>query len=167
MNHVIRDTHGRGLDALLARFAPGKHIVKVGIPAGIPKEERVSAGSAETKEADVSLAYTAAVNEFGSEEAGIPERPAFRTGLRKGARNRVRLNRINLVRISRGELTLPQALGQLGAMGVGQIVNEINNGHYAPNAESTIAKKGSDRPLKDTGQEAQAITWVVPEGGRA
>jgi hypothetical protein len=52
-------------------------------------------------------------------------------------------------------------------MGVGQIVNEINNGHYAPNAESTIAKKGSDRPLKDTGQEAQAITWVVPEGGRA
>ena len=44
--------------------------------------------------------------------------------------------------------------------------------HWAPNAPSTIARKGSDKPLIDTGELRKSITYVlsnsiVPSGGGA
>lgn len=35
---------------------------------------------------------------------------------------------------------------------------------WPPNADSTVERKGSDRPLIDTGQLRRAITYVVKEG---
>jgi len=40
------------------------------------------------------------------------------------------------------------------------------NNQWAPNAPSTIARKGSDQPLINTGQLRRAITYVVKTGER-
>lgn len=42
-----------------------------------------------------------------------------------------------------------QALQQIGVIAKGLVQDEIVNGGFAPNAESTIKKKGSEQPLID------------------
>ena len=58
-----------------------------------------------------------------------------------------------------------QAASMLGAVGVGIVQSEIVEGQFAPNAPSTIRKKGSDRPLIDTGHMRQSVKYVVRKGG--
>lgn len=45
------------------------------------------------------------------------------------------------------------------------IQNEIVSGSFAPNAESTIKKKGSDKPLIDTGRMRQSVNYVIKPKG--
>lgn len=52
---------------------------------------------------------------------------------------------------------------EMGEFGVKIIVDEIDNGSFVPNAPSTIAKKGSDHPLIDTGQMKQAVDYEILE----
>ena len=49
----------------------------------------------------------------------------------------------------------------IGAAAVGIIQKEIVDGQWTPNAPSTIKKKGSDRPLIDTGHMRQSCHFVV------
>lgn len=57
--------------------------------------------------------------------------------------------------------TAEQALNKLGVAAKGLVQEEIVNGGFAPNAESTIAKKGSEQPLIDTGYMRQSVNYVV------
>lgn len=52
--------------------------------------------------------------------------------------------------------------GTLGANAAKRWFDDARN-NWAPNAPSTIAAKGSDKPLIDTGQLRRAITSVVRE----
>jgi hypothetical protein len=143
-----------GLEALKKRLAAGEHLVKVGLPSG-PKME--SDGTASTK----SLEEVALINEFGSQDGHVPERPAWRLGLAHGQEDFNRLNRANLKLVADGKKTLAQALGELGAMGAGRVKTEIDVGDFEPNAPSTIAKKKSSHPLIETTQEKNSVTWEV------
>jgi hypothetical protein len=142
------------LAKLKERLAAGEHMVKVGLPDD-PKvgHDGVSIG--------LTLGETALINEFGSDDGRVPERPAFRLGLAHGQDDFNRLNRVNLRRVASGTMTLDQALGQLGEMGVARVKTEILDGDFEPNAPSTIARKGSSHPLIDTAQEKQSVTWEV------
>ena len=42
---------------------------------------------------------------------------------------------------------------------------EIRDGEFEPNKESTIKKKGSYRPLIDTGHMRQSVNFVIKKGG--
>ena len=55
---------------------------------------------------------------------------------------------------------------RLGVVGVGQIQSLIVGYGWAPNAPWTIAAKGSDRPLIDTGRLRQSIRASVDVPGR-
>lgn len=48
-----------------------------------------------------------------------------------------------------------------GMIGRDACKNWIKGGHLAPNAPSTIARKGSSTPLVDTGSLLQSITYAV------
>lgn len=66
-------------------------------------------------------------------------------------------------------MPLKQALGLLGAWGTAKVKDTINTRQTVgpdpqPNAASTIAAKGSDLPLVDTGRLINAITWLVKLG---
>ena len=146
---VLKDIDPKALDRLRQRLVDAGKVVNVGVPAG-PKEKD-----------GTPVAMIAAVHEFGSPSQGIPERPFLRVAVQRNRQKYVRLNRINLVKMLRGQATVDQALGQLGEMAKGDVQTEIRSGDFAPLKPATIKRKGSSRPLIDTGQMVQSIAWEL------
>ena len=149
---VLKDIDPKALDRLRQRLVDAGKVVNVGVPAG-PKEKD-----------GTPVAMVAAVHEYGSPSQGIPERPFLRVAVQKNRIKYVRLNRINLVKMLRGQMGMEQALGQLGEMAKGDVQAEIRSGDFTPLKEATIKRKGSSRPLIDTGQMVQSIQWEL--GGK-
>lgn len=58
------------------------------------------------------------------------------------------------------------AFNSLGAVIKGQVVDTITNGEFEPNALSTIAKKGFDKPLIETSDMKNSVNWAVIEGNK-
>lgn len=56
------------------------------------------------------------------------------------------------------------ATKKIGVKSVGMIQKEITDGQWVPNAPSTIKKKGSDKPLIDTGRMRQEVHYVIKKG---
>jgi hypothetical protein len=146
---LIKDVDMRKLDELRQRLV-GERRVNVGVPRGVGNEENGTA-----------VAMVAAVHEYGSPKQGIPERPFLRVSIQRNREKYVRLNRINLVRVVRGELTVEEALGQLGAMAAGDVQETIRAGNFAPLKPATVKRKGSSAPLIDSGQLIQSIQWEL------
>lgn len=64
-----------------------------------------------------------------------------------------------------GELAMKRALQILGAWGANAVKNTITQSDIPPPlADSTIARKGSTKPLVDTGQLVGSISWEYSEG---
>ena len=63
--------------------------------------------------------------------------------------------------------TAETVLKRVGALGVRLVQEKIVSGSFKPNAPSTIRKKGSDKPLIDTGRMRQSVKYVCQrrEGG--
>lgn len=107
----------------------------------------------------VTVAQVAQWNHYGT--STIPARPAITIAL---LRNEAVLKRLR-ARLAKGllmeKLTMDQALALLGEAAVGMVKQEIADGVPPPNAPSTIARKGSSKPLIDTGQLRNSITYAV------
>ena len=58
-----------------------------------------------------------------------------------------------------------QVLKEIGLKVKDMMQNEIINGGFVPNAASTIRKKGSDRPLIDTGRMRQSVNYEIKAKG--
>ena len=56
------------------------------------------------------------------------------------------------------------ATKKIGVKSVGMIQKELTDGQWVPNAPSTIKKKGSDKPLIDTGRMRQEVHYVIKKG---
>lgn len=148
---LIKDVDLRVFDELKRRLI-GERVVKIGFPQG------------KTEADGTPVALIAATHEFGSPERGIPERSFLRSGMRENQEKYVRLNKVNLVRILRGQLTSDQALGQLGEMAKGDVQQKIRSGDFAPLKQATMDRKGSSKPLIDTGQMVQSVSCELGEG---
>lgn len=146
---VLKDIDPKAIDKLKQRLVGENKVVNVGIPQGAREED------------GTPVAMVAAVHEYGSPSQGIPERPFLRVAVQKNRIKYVRLNRINLVKMLRGQMSIEQALGQLGEMAKGDVQTEIRSGDFAPLKPATIKRKGSSRPLIDTGQMVQSIAWEL------
>ena len=146
---IIRDTHLAGLAALAHRFETMHERVMVGVPAGAKEED------------GTPIALIAAVHEFGSPKAGIPERSFLRTGLKRARPLFATLNFDSLKKVANGLLSIHEALDRLGAAAAGAVKEEIVIGTFVPLRPATIARKGSDKPLIHSGSLRQAITWII------
>lgn len=104
------------------------------------------------------VAMIAAINEYGAPAAGIPPRPFFR----------------NMIAAKSGEWApaianlLPangydavKVLDLAGAAIEGQLRQSIIDTNEPPNAPSTIAKKGFNKPLVDTGHLLKSVDHEV------
>jgi hypothetical protein len=107
-----------------------------------------------------ALAMVAAVHEFGYPEGGIPERSFLRSGIHEGIPKFNRLNEANLRAGVLGGKTIEESLDMLGVVAAGEVKRKIRNGPFAPLKPATIARKGSSKPLIDSGQLIQSITFV-------
>lgn len=145
-HHIVRAL------ALKDRAAEESH-VKVGIVAQKGGKEIVEGG-------DLSMIALMAIHEYGSEEAGIPERRPIRKTFESRYTEMTQVCAGLMKQFLAGQ-TLERCLGILGAWGASAIKNTIREGLQPPNAPSTIKAKGSETPLVDTGRLINAITWFV------
>lgn len=122
-------------------------------------------GSAATKSQaeGISIIELAAIHEFGSPAAGIPERSFIRRTLKERESEIAKITAVLAKKFIRGELTLERALNQLGAQVAAMIKNTVTAGEHIPPPlkPATVRRKGSDRPLVDTGRMIAAVTWKV------
>lgn len=152
---AVKDTD-RGLKALLARMAATKGAtVLVGVfeRAGDHRSDDPAA-------APVSVAQVAAWNEYGT--STIPARPAIRNGLEGGKVQIGKAFDAAAKAILDGK-PVQQALGVVGLLGQALIRRSITATFSPPNSPRTIAAKGSDHPLIDSGQYRQSIDFEVKE----
>lgn len=173
---MLKDIDFRAFDDLKRRINAGEHTVRVGVPSG------------ETEAGGTSLTTIAYVHEYGSPSQGIPERSFLRAAMQENAKKYVLLNRSNLVEVLNKRMTVDQALGQLGEMAKGDVQRKIRNGDFKALDPKTIAARRRsrsngynksllrkvkkkevagnaagpiDRPLIDSGQLIQSITWEI------
>lgn len=128
------------------------------------KHGNVSAGilGAGTYPDGTNIAQVGVWLEYGTTEKGeggngyhIPPRPFLRNTARK---QRKEWRKLFLEGKRQGRST-EQVLKVIGARMAGDIRKAISNFTDPPNAPSTIAKKGKDSPLRDTGTLVNSISW--------
>jgi hypothetical protein len=131
----------KGLKALERKISASRRTLTVGIHEGAERLE------------------IASYHEFGT--STIPARPFLTSWF--DARKGEFADEMQTValRVVRQGGTVDDALGQLGSLYVGQIQAGIRAGIDPPLAEVTIARKGSSKPLIDTGQLVSDITFKV------
>lgn len=98
-------------------------------------------------------------------EGSIPARPFLHPAIEKGAPQYLKAAEVLIPKVLKGELTMTNLLEQIGNLAEGHVKEEITNLKDPPNAKSTIAKKGSDNPLIDSGHMRQSIRYVIDDSG--
>lgn len=113
-------------------------------------------------EGELTNAELAMFHEFG---LGVPERSFIRAAFDKN-HPKYDENMVKLVRaLYDGKITAERVVGLLGAQIASDIRNYIrDSGELLPNAPSTIAAKGSSKPLIDKGQLVNSISSAVVKG---
>lgn len=121
-------------------------------------------GAAAGWDSGADMVDVAMWNELGT--ASSPARPFLRQSVDGNASQITAMCKAQLQAIASGKSSAEDALKAIGAMQKGLVQHTIRNGEFAPNAPSTVKKKGSDRPLIDTGRMRQSANFaVVPKGG--
>jgi hypothetical protein len=140
-------------DILAAVRDLGARDVKVGFP-----ESTGSRGGDDLN--NPTLAY---IHEYGAPEAGIPERPFLVVGVESALPTITKVMKDGAKAALTGRNTAGQTLNRVGLVAQGAVQKKIVNGPFAPNAPGTVQRKGSDRPLIDTGALRQAVSYVIED----
>ena len=105
------------------------------------------------------VATVAAVQEWGAPSKGIPPRPFFRKVI-KGEDAKTWGPTLNAL-LKQTDMDAARALDTLGQVIVGQIKQSIKDTRSPPNAPSTIARKGFNKPLIDTAVMLNSVDHEV------
>ena len=152
-----------GLENILKEVEKLKSMcIKVGVTEDV---------GSQTAEGGATLAQIASWNELGvlgppmSQNGGgkwfIPPRPFIR-GFADNKREQIAktLEKLGGL-VTGGKLKAETAIARLGEYGQSGIKSYIRNGAFTPNADSTIAKKGSSKPLIDNGTLRNSIRYQI------
>jgi hypothetical protein len=129
--------------------------------AGAPKAVRVGFLEGATYADGKPVAQIAAINEFGAPEANIPPRPFFRGMVeRKKGEWAGDLGKI----IVASDYDQDVSLGLMGKLIEDQLQESIREFSSPENAESTIEKKGFNKPLIDTSHMLNSVSSEIKAG---
>lgn len=149
----------QGLEALKRRvFGVGRPVISVGIlekDGAKPKKEEDGDAS------DLTVLEVAIWNEFGTDK--IPSRSFIRAWFDENRDRAHEMLRRMMVSVVEGKRTKEQVLELLGQKFVAEIQARIAAGILPENAPSTVARKGSSKPLIATGQLRSSISYEVGE----
>lgn len=151
---IVRNTRLAGLNRLLQGIQnAAKAEVLVGVPAS---ENRPHEGSG------ITMAQLASIHEFGAPSAGIPERSFLRSAIIEGQEGISNLISQGVsVYLRDGKQIDLQFYDRIGLYASNLVKDKIVRGPFVPLKEATIERKGSSKPLVDTGALRQSITWVT------
>lgn len=99
----------------------------------------------------------AVYNHFGT--ATIPARPFVSDCAEKNAGQIQEAQKRLAYLVYQGGLSADGALAELGAWYVNVQKGHILHGGWTPNAPATVKRKGSNKPLVDTGQLVNTVDW--------
>lgn len=115
-----------------------------------------------TEEDGTDVCDVAAWNELGT--VNMPSRPFLRKSVDEN------IDKINSFLQSKKDdlvsgVSVEQVLKEIGIFQKDLIQEKITEGSFAPNAEFTIRKKGSSKPLIDTGRMRQSVNYEIKKKG--
>lgn len=116
-----------------------------------------------TEEGNLTTVELAMVHEFGTRDGHVPERSFIRSAFDKNREAYVELMGRLAAKVYSNEMTVEEMLRVLGLKMEADIRKGVTLGEGIPppNAPSTIAAKGSSRPLIDTGRMLGSVTSEV------
>lgn len=133
----------------------------VGFQSGTPAKQREGEAVVDSS---VDLLDIAMWNELGT--ATAPSRPFLRQSVDN---NKDKINAFcqsQLKALLSGRTTAEDVLKKTAVFMKGLVQETIKEGDFQPNAPSTVKKKGSDKPLIDTGHMRQSVTTIIDRKGR-
>lgn len=142
------------LDALRAAAGGDSSTGRGGVLVGI----RGDKAAATHKGSDLDLVTIASFHEFG---IGVPERSIIRAWVDEEREKITDLIRRAARAMAAGKVTRAQALELVGAKCVAMVQARIKRGIAPALSAATVAEKGSDVPLIDSGQLWSSITDLV------
>jgi phage gpG-like protein len=125
----------------------------------------VQGSKASASRGGINNATLAAIHEFGTENGHIPARSFLRSTFREQRTAMLSITKELYFQVIFKKISMEKALAVIGEKFVSEIKAKITAGIDPPNAESTIARKGSSTPLVDTGQLINSISYKVNTGG--
>lgn len=125
-------------------------IVKVGFQQGEASEDD-----------GTDICDVAAWNELGT--INIPSRPFMRDTVENNENEISDFMKKEVLDIVKNGKTAEQAFKEIGIKVKDLMQQTITEGNFTPNAPSTIRKKGSSKPLIDSGRMRQSVNYVIKE----
>lgn len=126
-------------------------------------EVRVGFQRGDAQEEDgTDMCDVAAFNELGTDH--IPARPFIRQSVDDNESKIKSFLKGEVKDFAQGK-SAEQILKEIGIFQKDLMQDKITSGSFAPNAESTIKKKGSSKPLVDTGRMRQSVNYVIQKKG--
>lgn len=137
------------------------------VMVGIPSE------TAGRDDGPINSAAIGYILETGAPERNLPARPFLVPTIWRIRADLGKRARTTLVRVTSGKpgakRVVEQGLGGIGLIAANEVKRVINAGDFAPLAPSTIyarkhrksAPRSSEKPLVDTGQLRNSITYVI------
>jgi hypothetical protein len=119
----------------------------------------VHASAGGHKSGDLTVAEVGAFHEFGL--GNNPERSFIRAWFDETKGTNRKLLLAVYRKVLKGDLDEARALGVMGAAFAGQIQERISKGIPPELAPETVERKGSSKPLIDTGQLRASVTFEV------
>lgn len=101
-------------------------------------------------------------NELGT--VNIPPRPFIRQTVDNNEAKFQSQMKAEAIKLANGASS-DKVLNELGVFAKGLLQKEIKDGGFVANAPSTVKKKGSDKPLIDTGLLRQSANYVIKKKG--
>lgn len=145
----VKDTttpEGKKLKKLINELVSKE--VRVGFQAGQGNEEN-----------GADIIDVAAYNEFGTVD--IPSRPFLKRSFDGNEELIISFMAQEGAKTIKKGQAAAQTLRKIGLFQTGLIQKEITEGNFAPNAPSTVRRKGSSHPLIDQGTMRDSVRHVI------
>ncbi len=126
-------------------------VARVGYPQNGTVTQGTNNPKAEGAQDMYELVHIALTQEFGTKDGRIPARPFFTTSFIEHQDELKKLREAFWLRILQGRMSGKEGVTALGLSLRDKIKDSITIWNDPGNAESTIARKGADNPLIDTG----------------
>lgn len=150
---IIRRQYGGGVSGLLQRMIDaGKPKVYIGVP---------SSKNPTHKDSGLNMATLLAIHSLGAPSRGIPQRDAIRPPLMQNSRKYTELMAQGFANAFVNATDPREVYEKIGLVASNDVKQYFVEGNFTPLSQKTIDRKGSSKPLIDTGELRNSITWEV------
>ena len=150
---IIRKEYNGGLKGFLERFRDiGRPKVYIGVPAS---------KNSIHKDSKINMATLLALHVYGAPTRGIPQRDPLRPPLINNAQRYTDLMAQGIKNALANGTDPNVVYEKIGIVASNDVKDYFVSGNFKPLDQKTIDRKGSSKPLLDTGELRSSITYEV------